>query len=136
MQTFDKLFLSEASDIAFAGEIVVIVSASSIPKLSNLFFIFLSPFVFVFFESFFVIFTFAFPCHSELVSESFTSSSQILKRVQDDGLVSNIFYSKTFFSFCFFVELLMSAQNFFLFFGGWIKPLHQHPPKNFLLQRS
>ena len=47
MQTFDKLFLSEASDIAFAGEIAVMVSASSIPKLSNLFFIFLSPFVFL-----------------------------------------------------------------------------------------
>ena len=48
MQTFDKLYLSEASDIAFAGEIAVMVSASSIPKLSNLFFIFLSPFVSVF----------------------------------------------------------------------------------------
>ena len=48
MQTFDKLFLSEASDIAFAGEIVVMVSASSIPKLSNLFFIFpLLSFLFV-----------------------------------------------------------------------------------------
>ena len=44
MQTFDKLFLSEASDIAFAGEIADVKTTKTTPKLSNLFFIFLSPF--------------------------------------------------------------------------------------------
>ena len=50
MQTFDKLFLSVASDTAFAGEIADVKTTNTNPKLSNLFFIFLSPFVFVFWK--------------------------------------------------------------------------------------
>ena len=46
-------------------------------------------------------------------------------------LVSNIFYSKTFFSFYFLWRLLRPATKFFPFFGGWISHKNQHPPINF-----
>ena len=53
MQTFDKLFLSEASDTAFAGETTDIDTTNTISKLSNLFFIFPLLLFFVFVDGFY-----------------------------------------------------------------------------------
>ena len=86
-QNFESVCFIEARLIARAGEIVVMVSANNTPKLSNLFFIFLFPFVFVFCGGF-CIFNLLIPCHSEFISESFILLSSllwILKQVQDDG---------------------------------------------------
>ena len=83
-QNFESVCFIVARLIARAGETTDVDTTNTSPKISNLFFIFLSPFVFCYLKVF-VIFNLLVLCHSELVSESFTSFPQILKRVQDDG---------------------------------------------------
>ena len=51
-QNFESVCFIADKLIAFAGETMDVDTTNTSPKISNLFFIFLSPFVFLLFESF------------------------------------------------------------------------------------